>query len=48
MAEPEEIGNAAVFLASDKSNYVMGQTLVVDGGFTIYSYLQSWLEEARK
>ena len=33
---PEDIGKAAVWLASDESDYVVGTTLVVDGGMTLY------------
>ena len=36
IGEPEEIGRAAVFLASDFSDYVHGTTLFVDGGMTLY------------
>ena len=36
IGEPEEIGRAAVWLASDESDYIQGTTLFVDGGMTLY------------
>jgi glucose 1-dehydrogenase len=36
IGEPEDIGRAAVWLASDHSDYVVGTTLFVDGGMTLY------------
>jgi glucose 1-dehydrogenase len=36
IGEPEDIGRAAVWLASDQSDYVVGTTLFVDGGMTLY------------
>ena len=35
MGEPSEMAGAALFLASPLASYVLGQTLVVDGGLTL-------------
>ena len=35
MGQPEEIAEAVAFLASDRSAYITGQTLLVDGGMGI-------------
>jgi glucose 1-dehydrogenase len=36
IGQPVDIGRAAVWLASDDSDYVQGTTLFVDGGMTLY------------
>ena len=36
IGEPEDVGNAAVWLASDAADYVTGTTLFIDGGMTLY------------
>ena len=36
IGEPGDIGRAAVWLASDESDYVVGTTLFVDGGMSLY------------
>ena len=36
IGQPQDIGNAVVWLASDAADYVHGQTIFVDGGMTLY------------
>jgi NAD(P)-dependent dehydrogenase (short-subunit alcohol dehydrogenase family) len=42
LGTPEEVGRAAVFLASDDSSYVTGSLLFVDNGMT--AQLETWAE----
>jgi glucose 1-dehydrogenase len=36
IGEPEDVGRAAIFLASDDSDYITGTSMYVDGGMTLY------------
>lgn len=36
LADPEEVAEIALFLASDKAKYVTGSTYFIDGGLTLY------------
>jgi glucose 1-dehydrogenase len=36
IGQPEDIGRAVAWLASDEADYVHGQTIFVDGGMTLY------------
>jgi NAD(P)-dependent dehydrogenase (short-subunit alcohol dehydrogenase family) len=35
MGEPHELGDLLVYLASERSAYVVGQNFVIDGGYTV-------------
>jgi NAD(P)-dependent dehydrogenase (short-subunit alcohol dehydrogenase family) len=35
IANPDDIANVVLYLLSDASNYITGQTIFVDGGFTV-------------
>jgi NAD(P)-dependent dehydrogenase (short-subunit alcohol dehydrogenase family) len=45
LAEPVEIADPVVYLASDRASYITGQTLVVDGGWTVQGmvHIADWL-----
>ncbi len=45
LGKVEDIGNAALFFASDEAGYITGQTIIVDGGQILPESLEA-LEEA--
>ncbi len=49
LAEPSEIADPVVYLASDRASYITGQTLVVDGGWTVQGmvHIAEWLQPTR-
>jgi len=38
LGEPEEVAKAALFLASDDADFISGETLLMDGGWTSYAF----------
>ena len=38
--ELDELVNLAKFLASEQSNYITGQTIAIDGGYTAYGFVE--------
>ncbi|MBW3538462.1 SDR family oxidoreductase [Candidatus Parcubacteria bacterium] len=43
---PKDIGDAMVFLASDKASYITGQTLIVDGAFS-KAHVHYWRQQGK-
>ncbi len=41
IGEPEEVGEVAVWLSSDASDYITGTTIYIDGGMTLYPGFES-------
>ena len=48
IAQPSDIAKIAIFLASDDSSYIIGQTIVCDGGQTSILQLTGDFRERRK
>jgi glucose 1-dehydrogenase len=47
LGTPDDIGRAAVFLASDDADYITGTSLLVDGGIALRGAMQAPLPKAR-
>jgi NAD(P)-dependent dehydrogenase (short-subunit alcohol dehydrogenase family) len=39
LAEPEEIAETVLYLASPRSSYLTGQVIVPDGGWTAFGWI---------
>lgn len=44
LTSAEDVAETVVFLASDAAKSINGQTIVIDGGWTSYGYIESWLK----
>lgn len=47
LTSAEDVAEAVVFLASESSRSINGETIIIDGGWTAYGYLESWLARNR-
>ncbi len=48
LGEPDEVASVAVFLASDDSSYITGQTIYPDGGRLALNYTVPVAEQVRR
>lgn len=46
VATPEDVAPIVAFLASEESRYIVGQTIVADGGVTLGIDFEQWVHEA--
>jgi 3-oxoacyl-[acyl-carrier protein] reductase len=46
IASPEDVAPIVAFLASDESRYIVGQTIVADGGVTLGIDFEQWVHQA--
>ena len=38
VGQPEEVARTVAFLCMPAASYITGQTLAIDGGFTVYGF----------
>jgi 3-oxoacyl-[acyl-carrier protein] reductase len=48
LTSAEDVAEVVLFLSSDESSSINGQTLIVDQGWTAYGYVESWLNNETK
>jgi NAD(P)-dependent dehydrogenase (short-subunit alcohol dehydrogenase family) len=46
LAQPEDVAPIVAFLAAEESRYIVGQTMVADGGVTLGIDFESWVHQA--
>jgi NAD(P)-dependent dehydrogenase (short-subunit alcohol dehydrogenase family) len=45
IGQPEDISSVVAFLCSDKARWIVGQTIVADGGITLGINFEDWLRD---
>ena len=46
VAKPEDVAPIVAFLAAEESRYIVGITLVADGGMTLGIDFEEWVHQA--